>query len=315
MWQKRCKDYNIESRKTSKMDKIIRCITSDGSVMASAIDSSDMVFTAQKLHNMTKTSISALGRLLTGASMMGAQLKSENSAITVTVNGDGPIGTLVARADNKGNVRGYVSNPNVDIPIREIDSKIDVGKAVGHTGRLTVIRDEGKGEPYIGHVELISGEIAEDLTNYFATSEQIPTFCALGVLVNKNSGAVMLSGGLLIQVLPGADDNVINSLEANISNLESVTTMLAKGLSPIKMCTIALDGFEIEILDEIEVKYSCNCNKKRFSELLLTLEPNEIRELPLDENGYAETTCQYCSRKYYFSKKELEMIAESDEKS
>lgn len=290
------------------MDKIIRCITTDGSIMASAIDSSDIVFSAQKLHELSKTASAALGRLLTGASLMGAMLKVEKSNLTLALNGGGEIGNLVAKADSRGNVRGYVSNPQFDLPIRE-DGKLDVGGAVGNNGRLTVIRDEGAGEPYIGHVALVSGEIAEDITSYYARSEQIPTVCALGVLVNKETGDVMLAGGMLIQALPGADDTAIAALEENVAKMDSVTTMLAKGLSPLEICKKALIGFDMEVLDTFEINYVCNCSKERFSELLLTLSPDEITTLPLVKDGKAEISCQYCGRKYYFSKEDLEKIA------
>ena len=291
------------------MDKIIRCITSDGGLMASAIDSSDLVFTAQSLHSLSKTTAAALGRLLTAASVMGAFLKNDKSSLTITINGGGPAGALVARADSRGNVRGYVENPNTELPLRA-DGKLDVGGVVGHNGRLTVIRDEGRGEPYIAHTKLISGEVAEDITGYYAYSEQIPSFCALGVLTDKLDGKVLLAGGMLVQVLPGADDSVIARLEANTAKLSPVTTMLAQGVSPLDMCRQALEGFAVEILDSFDINYVCNCSKERFSELLLTLPADEIRDLPLVKNGNAEASCQYCSRKYYFSPEELELIAQ-----
>ena len=296
------------------MDKIIRCITSDGSLMASAIDSSDLVFTAQSLHSLSKTTAAALGRLLTGASVMGALLKSDKSSLTITINGGGPAGVLVAKADSRGNVRGYVENPDAELPIRA-DGKLDVGGAVGSSGRLTVIRDEGRGEPYIAHTELISGEIAEDITGYYAYSEQIPSFCALGVLTDKLDDKVLLAGGMLVQVLPGADDSVIERLEANAAKLPPITTMLAQGISPLDMCRQALEGFEVEVLDSFDINYVCNCSKERFSELLLTLSAEEIRDLPLVKDGNAEVTCQYCSRRYYYSPAELEEIARCRENS
>lgn len=296
------------------MDRIIRMITSDGSLMASAIDSSDLVYTAQQLHGLTKTSCAALGRLLTGASLMGAMLKEANATLTVKVSGGGSLGNLLALADSKGNVRGYVDNPQVELPVRP-DGKLDVGGAVGREGRLAVICDFGCGEPYAGQVELVSGEIAEDLTAYYAVSQQIPTVCALGVLVNKEDGAAMLAGGMLIQALPGADDEALTRLEENVGKMDSVTTMLAKGLDPEEMCRTALAGFEVEILDQFPVHYVCNCSKERFTGILLTLSPQDLRELPVDEDGLAETVCQYCNRKYYFSKEELLALADRAEKN
>lgn len=290
------------------MDRIIRTITSDGSLMASAVDSSQIVYTAQKLHGLSKTACAALGRLLTGASLMGAMLKIDGASLTLKVNGGGSIGNLVAISDCRGNVRGYADNPRAELPPRP-DGKLDVGGLVGSNGRLAVMRDMGTGEPYIGQVGLLSGEIAEDITRYYAQSEQIPTVCALGVLVDKEIGEAMLSGGLLLQALPGADDSAIARLEENVKGLESVTTMLAKGISLEDMCRAALNGFEMEILDEFQVHYVCNCSKQRFSNALLTLGEKEILSFPLNEEGNAEAVCQYCGRKYYFSREELEELA------
>lgn len=289
-------------------------ITADGSLMASAIDSSDLVYTAQQLHGLSKTACAALGRLLTGASLMGAMLKEAGASLTVKVEGGGPLGSLLALADSKGNVRGYVDHPAVELPLRP-DGKLDVGGAVGKEGRLAVIRDFGTGEPYAGQVELASGEIAEDLTNYYAVSQQIPTVCALGVLVGKEDGLAMLAGGMLIQALPGADEAALSRLEANIVQLESVTTMLAQNRSPEDMCRAALEGFQVEVLDTFPVHYVCNCSKERFAQALLTLQPQELREMPLDQEGRMETVCQYCSRKYYFSREELWTLADRAEKN
>ena len=209
------------------MDKIIRCITSDGAIMASAIDASDIVFTAKKLHNLSRSATAALGRLLCATSMMGNMLKQKDAFINLRVLGDGEMGAVVAVGDSRGNVRGYVENPGCSTEYYN-SGKINVAKAVGKNGTLSVMRDYGTSDPYIGQVELCSGEIAEDITNYFATSEQIPTVCALGVLINKEDGEVLLAGGLLIQLLPGAYDEAIDRLEENVKNLEPVTTMLAK---------------------------------------------------------------------------------------
>ncbi len=295
------------------MDRIIRTITTDGGLMASAIDSTDIVYTAQKLHGLSKTSCAALGRLLTGASLMGAMLKIDGASLTLKVNGGGPLGSLVAVSDSRGNVRGYVDSPEIELPLKP-NGKIDVGGGVGCNGRLAVIRDMGLGDPYIGQVELISGEIAEDITRYYAQSEQTPTVCALGVLMNRETGEAMLSGGLLIQVLPGADDGIIARLEENVGRLEPVTTMLAKGISLEDMCRKALFGFEMEILDQFQVHYACTCSKQRFSKALLTLGPDEIAALPLNKEGKAETVCQYCGKKYYFSDEELKKLAEQAKK-
>ncbi|WP_322173732.1 Hsp33 family molecular chaperone HslO [Acutalibacter caecimuris] len=296
------------------MDRIIRTITSDGTLMASAIDTTQLVYTAQQLHGLTKTSCAALGRLLTGTSLMGAMLKETQATLTVKVAGDGPLGNLLAIADSRGNVRGYVDNPGVELPVRP-DGKLNVGGAVGHNGRLAVIRDFGTGEPYAGQVELVSGEIAEDITNYYAVSQQTPTVCALGVLVDREEGCALLAGGLLIQALPGADEMVLAHLEKNIAQLDSVTTMLAKGLDLEEICYLALQGFEVEKLDEFPVHYVCNCSKERFTRVLLTLPSEDIATLPLNDCGCAETVCQYCNRKYYFSQDELLVLAKKAQKN
>ena len=279
----------------------------------SAIDSTELVYTAQRLHKLTKTSCAALGRLLTGASLMGAMLKENQATLTLKVAGEGPLGNLLALSDSRGYVRGYVDHPEVELPPKP-NGKLDVGGAVGHNGRLAVIRDFGTGEPYSGQVELVSGEIAEDLTSYYAQSEQTPTVCALGVLVDKQEGSALLAGGMLIQALPGAEDSALDQLEKNVAKLDSVTTMLAKGLSPEDMCALALDGFRVEKLDEFKVGYACNCSKERFSRVLLTLPREDLETLPVNEKGLVETVCQYCNRSYMFSKEEIQELVENSRK-
>ena len=283
------------------MDKIIRCITSDGAIMASAI----------KLHNLSRSATAALGRLLCATSMMGNMLKQKNAFINLRVLGDGEMGAVVAVGDSRGNVRGYVENP--DCPTEYYNSgKINVAKAVGKNGTLSVMRDYGTGDPYIGQVELCSGEIAEDITNYFATSEQIPTVCALGVLINKEDGEVLLAGGLLIQLLPGAYDEAIDRLEENVKNLEPVTTMLAKGMSILDICKTALQGFEVEVLDENPVNYVCSCSREKLERYFMTMSDEEIRTLP-DESGKTEAVCQFCNKRYAFTRDDLErLIAEKN---
>ena len=288
------------------MDKIIRCITSDGAVMASAIDASDIVFTAKKLHDLSRVSTAALGRLLCATSMMGNMLKQKDAFINLRILGDGEMGAVVAVGDSRGNVRGYVENPQVKTEYYN-NGKINVAKAVGKSGMLSVMRDYGTGDPYIGQVELVSGEIAEDITNYFATSEQIPTVCALGVLVDKEDGEVLLAGGLLIQLLPGAFEDTIEKLEKNIAKLEPVTTMLAKGMSILDICKTALDGFDVEVLDETPVNYVCGCSREKLERYFMTMSDDDIRSMA-DEKGEAEAVCQFCNKKYVFTKDALEAI-------
>jgi molecular chaperone Hsp33 len=274
--------------------------------MASAIDASDIVFTAKKLHNLSRSATAALGRLLCATSMMGNMLKQKDAFINLRVLGDGEMGAVVAVGDSRGNVRGYVENP--DCPTEYYNSgKINVAKAVGKNGTLSVMRDYGTGDPYIGQVELCSGEIAEDITNYFATSEQIPTVCALGVLINKEDGEVLLAGGLLIQLLPGAYDEAIDRLEENVKNLEPVTTMLAKGMSILDICKTALQGFEVEVLDENPVNYVCSCSREKLERYFMTMSDEEIRTLP-DESGKTEAVCQFCNKRYAFTRDDLERL-------
>lgn len=291
------------------MDKIIRCITSDGSIMASAVDSTQIVATAQHLHKLSPVATAGLGRLLTGASLMGAQLKQKKAALTLRIKGNGPLGAVVASATSDGNVRGFVENPGCRTEYYE-NGKLNVGRAVGKDGHLFVVRDYGTGEPYNGVVELVSGEIAEDITSYYANSEQIPTVCALGVLVDKNDGGLMLAGGLLIQLLPGATDEAITKLEENISKLESVTTMLAKGIEPVEMCKLALEGFEVEVLDEMPVHYYCTCSKERVMQSFATLQDEELRSL-LDDDNKVEAVCHYCNKKYVFTDDDIEGLIAS----
>lgn len=288
-------------------DRIIRCITSDGAVMACAADTTDIVYTGAKIHLTSPAATAALGRLLTAASIMGAQLKQEDASITLRIKGDeSETGAVIAVSDSQGNVRGYVQNPDCPTEYYQ-NGKLNVAKAVGRTGILNVMRDYGTGEPYLGQVQLVSGEIAEDITNYYATSEQIPTVCALGVLLDKEDHQVLLSGGLLIQLLPGADDSTIDRIEKNVSELEPMTTMLAKGMSIKEICETALKGFEVEVLDEMPIRYACSCSREKVINAFITLSDDEIRSLA-DEKGYAEAVCHFCKKRHRFSKLQLEQI-------
>lgn len=284
------------------MGKLIRCITKDGSIVASAIDSTDIAAKAEKIHVTSAVVTAALGRMLSAASLMGAMLKGDKDTITLRISGGGPIGAVIAVGDSKGNVKGYVVNPVVELPLNE-HGKLDVGGAVGKDGMLTVIRDFGFGEPYTGQIPIVSGEIAEDITNYYAISEQVPTVCALGVLVNPDL-TVKAAGGLLIQLLPFADDKSIDILEKNIQNLPSITNMITSGLNPQQICEKALEGFEVEVLDSFEAEYKCDCSRDRVENALATLSSPELLSLA-DENGQAEVCCHFCNKKYHFSKEDL----------
>ena len=274
--------------------------------MAAAVDASDIVFTAQRLHKTTPVATAALGRMLAAGSLMGANLKQAKAKINLSIQGDGPLGTVFVVGDSNGNVRGYVGNN--DCPTEYYNNgKLNVAKAVGKNGTLGVIRDYGTGEPYIGQVPIVSGEIAEDIAGYYATSEQIPTVCALGVLLDKEDGRVQLAGGLLIQLLPGAYEDTIEKLEKNIAELEPVTTMFAKGMSILDICKTALKGFEVEVLDEMPVNYVCSCSREKIESYFKGLPDDEIRAC-IGENGTAEVKCQFCNKVYNFTSDELEAI-------
>lgn len=288
------------------MGKLIRCITSDGAIMATAIDSTDIATRAEKIHTTSAVVTAALGRLLTAASMMGNMLKVENGSITLRVSGDGPLGGLLAVSDAGGNVRGYPVNPLVELPLNKA-GKLDVGGAVG-SGTLSVIKDLGMKEPYSGSVPLVTGEIADDITSYYAMSEQIPTVCALGVLVNPDL-TVKVAGGYIIQLLPAYSDHdeTIRRLEENISKIRPITVMLDEGMSPEDVVRAALSGFDVEVLYEQEVKYRCTCERGRVTRALLSLAPEELTEMAQDEED-TSVTCQFCDKVYDFTKEEIKVL-------
>lgn len=288
------------------MDRIIRCISSNGAVMAAAIDSTYLVATAQQIHQTSAVSTAAVGRLLTASSIMGTMLKKKNASVTLKINGGGPLGSIVAVADSGGNCRASIEHPGVELPLKP-NGKLDVGAAVGNRGLLGVIRDDGEGTPYVSQVAVQTGEIAEDLTYYYATSEQVPTVCALGVLVDRSDLRRVLAGGLLIQALPGAQEADLARLEQNAAALRSVTTMLAEGMGIEEICREALSGFEMEILDTFPVAYTCPCNRQRLLRAVSSLKRGEILSLA-DKTGFAEAKCQYCGRVYRIGKEELERL-------
>lgn len=289
------------------MGRLIRCLTRDATVMAMFLDSKDIVAEAERIHQPSAVATAALGRLLTAASMMGVMLKGEHESLTLKLGGGGPIGTVMAVSDSHGNVRGYAQNPIVEIPLKA-NGKLDVSGAVGLDGQLYVMRDTGGAEPYIGCIPLVSGEIAEDITNYYATSEQTPTVCALGVLVNPDL-TVQVAGGLLLQLLPFCPSDVIDRVEANIAKLEPVTTMLAKGMTPEEIIAIALDGMEFDVLDTYEPAYRCACSHKKVEGALLAIPREERLALP-DESGATEVTCRFCDKVYRFTREDLEALGE-----
>lgn len=289
------------------MGKLIRCITSDGLVMAAGLDSTDICAAAEQLHHTSAVSTAALGRLLTAASLMGNALKNDAQSITLRIVGGGPIGTVTAVSDDMGNVRGCVANPLVELPLKP-NRKLDVSGAVGTQGNLYVSKDLGMKEPYNGCVPLASGEIAEDITSYFAVSEQIPTVCALGVLINPDL-TVKCAGGYIIQLLPAADgcEEVIAQLEKNISSIKPVTALMEEGFGIEEIVRRALAGFEVELLSEATAEYRCSCSRERSLKILKSLDIDELKRLA-DEQPQTEMGCSFCNSVYTFSSDELRRI-------
>lgn len=286
-------------------DKIIRAITSDGAVMAAAISAREMVEYAREIHTTLPVATAALGRSLMAASLMGNQLKGERDTVSIQFKGGGPLGAITCVADSSGNVRGFVDNPHVPL-MEKYPGKLDVGGAVGTDGTLTVIKDLGMKEPYVGSVPLVSGKIAEDVTSYFAISEQFPTACALGVLVERDQ-TVSAAGGYLIQLLPGADDDTIDKVERGVQAFGSVTPHLQAGMSPEEMVKTILSEFEVELLDESPVAYRCTCSRERYARALLSLGEDDLNDLAQDPNGI-EMKCHFCSKTYHFTSGELKSI-------
>lgn len=288
-------------------DYIVRAMTADGFVKAMAIASTNLVERARNIHKTTPTATAALGRVLTAASMMGNLQKVENGALTLQVRGNGPLGTILATSDAVGNVRGYVHNPSVTL-LEKYAGKLDVGAAVGTDGMLTVIRDLQMKEPYIGSVALVSGEIADDVTAYFAQSEQTPTACALGVLVDTDQ-SVKVAGGYLIQLLPGAPEEVISMLEQGIAKAGAVTPMLSDGLTPEDILRRVMVDFELEFLETTEVSYKCYCSRERVTSTLIAVGKKDLQEM-IDEGEPVTIECQFCDTKYRFTPDELrELLA------
>ncbi len=284
------------------MGKIVRCITNDGTVMAVGIDSTDIVNEAVRIHETSAVVSAALGRLLTAASMMGDMLKGRDNSITLRLAGGGPAGSIIAVSDFEGNVRGYVQNPIVELPLNA-KGKLDVAGAVGKEGTLFVIKDVGLKEPYDGSIPLVSGEIAEDITAYYAISEQIPTVCALGVLVNPDL-TIRTAGGYIIQLLPTADDGIIDRVEKSIEGVAPVTQMLDKGMSIEDIIRTALKDFEVEVLDEGEAAYKCNCSRERVERALISTGEEELRSMA-EELPEIEVNCHFCDKKYTFTPQEI----------
>lgn len=286
-------------------DEIVRAITADGMVKATAITGRALVERARTIHTLLPMATAALVRALMGASMMGDMLKEEKGAVTLQIKGGGPLGTVLAVSDHQGNVRGYVQNPHVDL-MEKYPGKLDVGAAVGQDGTLTVIKDLGMKEPYVGSIGLFSGEIADDLAMYFVESEQIPTACALGVLVGTDQ-SVTAAGGYLIQLLPGAGEETITRIEEGVKRLGPVSPALERGLDGEGLLRAVLEGTQLEILEKHPVEYRCYCSRDRVTRALISMGRGELASL-IEEQGQAELTCQFCDKVYRYTKEELEEL-------
>ncbi len=284
------------------MDRLIRAMAKDAAIRMTLVQTTDLVERARQIHKTLPVATAALGRTLSATAMLGEQLKTEDGSVTVQVRGNGPLGTIVCVSDDMGNVRGYLQNPAVDLPLRA-DGKLDVGGGVGK-GYLMVIKDVGLKDPVNGTVALVSGEIAEDITQYYAESEQIPSACALGVLVNTDQ-SLRCAGGYLVQLMPNITDADIDKLEQNLANLPSMTTMLDKGLSLEGIAESVLSGFEVEFVEEHPISYQCACSHEKVSRALISLGKTELEDM-IAQGETTELTCQFCDVVYHFSPADLQ---------
>lgn len=286
------------------MDKTIRIMEKHGAFRAFIADTTELVNKATQIHNLSPVAAAAMGRTLTAASIMGLDLKDNTETLSIQIDGNGPLGNIVTVSDCKGNVRGYIDNPNVDLPLKS-NNKLDVANAVG-IGCLTIIKYLGMKEPYIGRVELQTSEIAEDIAYYFATSQQTPSVVALGVLVDTDY-TIKAAGGYIIQLLPGADEDMISKLEANVYTLETMTEMLDKGYDVYRIAKELFLGIDYEILTDSVPEYKCNCSREKMDKNLISLGEKELKDI-IEEQGKAELNCHFCKSVYKYTKQDLEKL-------
>ena len=294
----------LNKERNNKMDYIVRAVAADKQIRAFAITSREMVETARQHHNTSPVATAALGRLLTGGAMMGVMMKGEKDMLTLMMKGDGPINGVTVTADSKGNVKGYVGNPNVLIPANYA-GKLDVGAAIGY-GTLTVIKDMGLKEPYVSQVPLGTSEVAEDLTYYFASSEQVPSAVGFGVLMSKDN-TVKQAGGFIVQLMPFADEEVINKLEERVNNISSVTEMLEKGMTPEDILKEVMGDMDVEFTDKIETGFVCNCGKEKIAKALAGISKKDMDEI-INDGKEIEVKCDFCNTTYKFSVEELQTL-------
>ena len=291
------------------MDTIIRATAADGQIKMAVITARESVERARQIHRLSPTACAALGRTLCAASLLGQAMKEEEASLTIRVNGGGPIGSVVAVSDHLGNMRGYVENPGVELPLRP-DGKLNVGGAVGRDGMFTVSRDIGLREPYIGSVELVSGEIAEDLTSYLLASEQVPSACALGVLVDTDR-SIRAAGGFIVQLMPGADEEIISRLEDNIFLMDQLTTVLDEDGTDALFAQV-LKGFDWHLVGEYPVCYRCPCSRERVEQALTVIDRKDLDEI-VAEGKDISVSCQFCDRVYSFTPQEIAALKPGSE--
>lgn len=286
---------------------VVRSVGADKKIRIFLAKTTEMVEEARKIHDTTPVATAALGRTLTATAMMGLMMKGEESKLSVQIKGNGPIKQILTVSDAKGNVKGYVSNPHVDLPIKG-NGKLDVGGAVGNDGKLTVIKDLGLKEPYIGRSQLVSGEIAEDFTIYFAQSEQQPSAVSLGVLVDRDR-TVKAAGGFIVQVLPDIDEITLKKMENLLNSLPSMTQLIEQEGDGEKLLKETFKDFNMEILEKQEVNLKCDCSIERLEQALISVGKEDLKDI-IEKDGQAELTCHFCNTKYHFDKEHLERLYE-----
>ncbi len=286
-------------------DRLIDCLAYDGKVSIKCISSTDMVEEARKLHDLSPTASAALGRLLTITSIMGYETKEEKGSITNQIKGDGPLGMLTAVGESNGNVKGYVANPKLDLPLNENNGKLDVGTAVGKHGMLYIIKDLGIGKPYVGMTPIVSGEIAEDFTNYFATSEQTPSVIALGVLVDKNG--IRSAGGYKLSLMPDATDEIISKIEEQVGKIDPVSKMLDEQKTLEEIAKEVTGDNNLKVLAEINPEYKCNCSREKCEKGLIAIGKEELQKI-IDEEEKIEIACNFCDKKYEFTREDMKKL-------
>lgn len=289
------------------MDYMIRATAANAQIRAFAVTSRELVEYAREAHDLSPVAAAALGRTMSAALMMADMLKGPQDLLTIKIDGDGPLGGILVTADNNGGVKGYVDNPGADLP-NKVAGHLDVGGAVGR-GTLTVIRDLGLKDPYVGQIAIQTGEIAEDITYYFAVSEQIPSSVGLGVLVNRSEKKILQAGGFIVQLMPFAEEETIAKLEQNLKGIEPVTTMLSAGDTPEQMLEKVLGGLNLVVTDKMPVAFRCNCGKERYERALVLLGTDEVKKI-VDEGEPIEIRCQFCGKRYRFSTEELKAVLE-----